>query len=123
MSIDTDIKEGGLLFQEKYAMAQSRKSAWTKAINTWKCIMISLTSTHLHVKLHGLFGFLVKPFGADLDHSVPITDISSVEKRKNFFGYTEISVVFHLQSGGERELFLYLKRGEEFLNLLTSMMN
>lgn len=115
--------EGNLLFQEKYAMAQSQKNAWTKAVNTWKCITVSLTPTHLHVSLQGLFGLLVKPFGADLDHVIPITDIRSVGKRRNYFGYTEISVLFSLQSGGERELLLYLKRGEEFLNLIKSMMN
>lgn len=123
MRANSDISEGGLMFREKYAMAQSQKSAWTKAINTWKCIMISLTSSRLHVELHGLFGWLVKPFGADLDHVIPINDIRSVEKRGNILGYTEISVIFNLQSGGERELLLYLKRGEEFLNLLKSIMN
>ena len=123
MSTNSNISEGGLLFQEKYAMAQSQKSAWTRAVSTWKCIMISLTSIHLHVELHGLFGWLTKPFGADLDHVIPITDIRSFEKRRNVLGYTEISVIFSLQSGGERELLLYLKRGEEFLNLLKSMKN
>ncbi|MCK5065380.1 MAG: hypothetical protein KAQ97_08860 [Candidatus Fermentibacteraceae bacterium] len=115
--------DGSLLFQERYAMAQSQKNPWTKMVSTWKCINVSLTSIHLHVKLHGLFGWLVKPFGADLDHVIPIIDIRSIENRKNVLGYTEISVVFDLQSGGERELLLYLKRGEEFLNLLRSMMN
>ncbi|RKZ05263.1 hypothetical protein DRQ25_16560 [Candidatus Fermentibacteria bacterium] len=115
--------EGSLLFQEQYAMAQSQKNGWTKSVNTWKCITINLSATHLQVKLHGLFGLIVKPFNADLDHTIPITDITSVEKRKNYFGYNEISVVFRLRSGGERQLLLYLKRGEEFLNLLNSMMN
>jgi len=119
----SDITEGGLLFQEKYAMAQSQKSAWTKMVNTWKCIEVSLTSTRLHVKLHGIFGSIVKPFNADLDHVIPITNIKSAEKRKIYFGYQEISVVFRLQTGGDRELLLYLKRGDEFLNLLRSMMN
>ena len=115
--------EGSLLFQEKYAMAESQKNAWTKMNSTWKCIAISLTSSHLYVKLHGIFGCLVIPFGADLNHAIPVTDIRSAEKRKNVLGYTEISVIFSLQSGGERELLLYLKRGEEFLNLLRSMMH
>ncbi len=115
------MSQGSLLFQEQYAMAQSQKNGWTKAVNTWKCISVSLSATHLKVELHGLFGLIVKPFNADLDHIVPITDIRSVEKRKNYFGYNEISVVFSLPKGGERELLLYLKRGEEFLNLLGSM--
>lgn len=115
------MSEGSLLFQEKYAMAQSQKNGWTKAVNTWKCISVSLSATHLMVELHGLFGLLVKPFNADLDHIIPIADIRSVEKRKNYFGYNEISVVFSLPSGGSRELLLYLRRGEEFLNLLGSM--
>lgn len=115
--------EGSMLFQEKYAMAESQKNAWTKMISTWKCITVSLTSTHLYVKLHGIFGWLIIPFKADLDHAIPITNIRSVEKRKNVLGYNEISIVFSLQSGGERELLLYLKRGEEFLNLLKSMMH
>ena len=114
---------GSLLFQEQYAMAQSQKNGWTKSVNTWKCITVNLSATHLQVKLHGLFGLLVKPFNADLDHIIPITDIRSVEKRKNYFGYNEISVVFSLPKGDERELLLYLKRGEEFLNLLKSMMS
>ncbi|MCK5115483.1 MAG: hypothetical protein KAR44_02715 [Candidatus Aegiribacteria sp.] len=112
---------GSLLFQEQYAMAQSQKNGWTKSVNTWKCLTVSLSATHLQVKLHGLLGLLVKPFNADLDHLIPITDIRSVEKRKRYFGYNEISVVFSLPKGGERELLLYLKRGEEFLNLLGSM--
>ncbi len=115
--------EGSMLFQEKYAMAESQKNAWTKMISTWKCITVSLTSSHLYVKLHGIFGWLIMPFGADLDHAVPVTDIRSAEKRKNVLGYDEISVVFSLQSGGEREVLIYLKRGEEFLNLLNSMMH
>ena len=115
--------EGSMLFQERYAMAESQKNAWTKMISTWKCITVSLTSTHLYVKLHGIFGWLIIPFKADLDHAIPITNIRSVEKRKNVLGYNEISIVFSLQSGGERELLLYLKRGEEFLNLLKSMMH
>ena len=114
---------GSLLFQEQYAMAQSQKNGWTKSVNTWKCITVNLSATHLQVKLHGLFGLLVKPFNADLDHIIPITDIRSVEKRKNYFGYNEISVVFSLPKGDERELLLYLTRGEEFLNLLKSMMS
>lgn len=117
-----NIPEGSLLFREQYAMAQSQKNGWTRSVNTWKCITVNLSATHLQVKLHGLFGWLVKPFNADLDHVVPITDIRSVVKKKNYFGYNEISVVFSLLSGGERELLLYLKRGEEFLNLLKSMM-
>ncbi|RKZ07344.1 hypothetical protein DRQ25_11765, partial [Candidatus Fermentibacteria bacterium] len=120
-AIFDSISEGSLLFQEKYAMAQSQKNGWTKAVNTWKCVSISLSATHLQVELHGLLGLIVKPFNADLDHIVPITDIRSVEKRKNYFGYNEISVVFSLPSGGDRELLLYLRRGEEFLNLLGSM--
>ncbi len=118
-----NMAEGSLLFQEQYAMAQSQKNGWTKCVNTWKCITVSLSATHLQVKLHGLFGLIVKPFNADLDHVIPITDIRSAVKKKNFFGYNEISVVFSLQSGGERELLLYLKRGDEFLNLLNSMMH
>jgi len=117
------LSEGSQLFQEKYAMAQSQKNAWTKAVSTWKCITVTLSATHLQVKLHGLFGLLVKPFGADLDHVIPIYDIVSAEKRKSYLGYNEIAVIFHLQSGGDRELLLYLKRGEEFLNLLGSMMS
>ncbi len=115
------MSEGSLLFQEQYAMAQSQKNGWTKSVNTWKCITVNLSATHFQVKLHGLFGLLAKPFNADLEHTIPITDIKSVEKRKNYFGYNEISVVFSLPSGGERELLLYLKRGEEFLNHLCSM--
>jgi Na+-transporting NADH:ubiquinone oxidoreductase subunit NqrA len=65
---------------------------------------------------------LVKPFNADLDHIVPIIDIRSAMKKRNFLGYNEISIIFSLRSGDERELLLYLKRGEEFLNLLKSMM-
>ena len=123
MSDEYDILvEGNTLFQEKYAMAQSQKSLWTKMVSTWKCINVTLTSTRLRVKLHGLFGWLVKPVGADLDHMIPVSDIKSAEKRRNVLGYTEISVVFSLQSGGERELLLYLKRGEEFLNFLNSIM-
>jgi len=114
--------EGSLLFQEQYVMAQSQKNGWTKSVSTWKSITISLSATHLQVKLHGLFGLLIKPFNADLDHIIPITDIRSAVKKRNYFGYNEISVVFSLLSGGERELLLYLKRGEEFLNLLKSMM-
>ncbi len=122
MSAEFDsMSHGSLLFQEQYAMAQSQKNGWTKSVNTWKCITVSLSATHLQVKLHGLFGLLVKPFNADLDHSVPITDIRSVVKKKSYFGYNEISVVFSLPNGGERELLLYLKRGEEFLNFLGSM--
>jgi len=115
------LSEGSLLFQEQYAMAQSQKNGWTKSVNTWKCITVNLSATHLQVELHGLLGLLVKPFKADLDHTIPISAIRSVEKRKSYFGYNEISVVFALPSGGERELLLYLKRGEEFLNLLSSM--
>lgn len=115
--------EGSMLFQEKSAMAQSQKNGWTKSVNTWKCITVSLSATHLQVKLHGLFGLLIKPFNADLDHLIPITDIRSAVKKRNYFGYNEISVIFSLRSGGERELLLYLKRGEEFLNLLSSMMS
>ena len=115
------LSEGSLLFQEQYAMAQSQKNGWTKSVNTWKCITVNLSATHLQVKLHGLFGLIVKPFNADLDHTIPISAIRSVEKRKNYFGYNEISVVFALPSGGVREQLLYLKRGEEFLNLLSSM--
>ncbi len=115
--------EGSLLFQEQYAMAQSQKNGWTKSVNTWKCITVSLSATHLQVKLHGLFGLIVKPFNADLDHVIPITDIRSAVKNRNLFGYNEISVVFSLRSGGERELLLYLKRGDELLNLLNSMMH
>ncbi|NOQ23276.1 MAG: hypothetical protein GQ565_11595 [Candidatus Aegiribacteria sp.] len=117
------IAEGSLLFQEQYAMAQSQKNGWTKSVNTWKCITVSLSATRLQVKLHGLFSLLVKPFNADLDHVILINDIRSVVKKRNYFGYNEISVVFSLRSGGERELLLYLKRGEEFLNLLNSMMS
>ncbi|MEN8208002.1 MAG: hypothetical protein ABFR50_02005 [Candidatus Fermentibacteria bacterium] len=113
--------EGSLLFREQYAMAQSQKNGWTRSVSTWKCITVSLSATHLNVKLHGLFGLLVKPFSADLDHTIPLIDIRSVVKKRNYFGYSEISVVFSLRSGGERELLLYLKRGDEFLNLLDSM--
>lgn len=111
------------MFQEKYAMAQSQKNAWTRAVSTWKCVSVSLSSTHLHVELHGLFGLIVKPFGADLDHEIPIGDIRSAGRKRNYFGYNEISVVFNLKSGGKRELLLYLKRGEEFLNLVRSMIS
>ncbi|MCD4774709.1 MAG: hypothetical protein K8S15_01495 [Candidatus Aegiribacteria sp.] len=117
-----NMPEGSLLFREQYAMAQSQKNGWTRSVNTWKCITVNLSATHLQVKLHGLFGLLVKPFNADLDHVVPITDIRSAVKKRNYLGYNEISIVFSLRSGGERELLLYLKRGEEFLNLLKSMM-
>lgn len=110
-----------LLFQERYAMAQSQKSTWTKLVNTWKCVEVSLSAMHVRVRLHGLFGLLVKPFGADLDHLIPIAAVVSASKRRVLMGYDEISLVFSLPEGGERELLLYLKRGEEFLAMLNSM--
>ncbi len=119
----SELSEGALLFQEKYAMAQSQKNVWTKLVSTWKCIAVSLSSTHLQVRLHGLFGLLVKPFGADLEHTVPLISVISAEIKGRLMGYDEISIVFNLPSGGERELLLYLKRGEEFLILLNSLRN
>ena len=119
--MDDMISGGSLLFQEKYAMVQSQKSLWTKMVNTWKCVMVSLSATHLQVKLHGIFGILVKPFAADIDHTIPVTDIVSAVRKRRIMGYEEISLVFRLPSGGERELLLYLKRGEEFLELLGSL--
>ena len=116
-----DIGDGSLLFQEKYAMAQSRKNLWTKMVNSWKCVMVSLSSSCIQVRLHGLLGLLVVPFGADINHTVPLGSVVSVEKKRKIMGYDEISMVFRLPSGGERELLLYLKRGEEFLNLVTSI--
>ncbi|MBN2586092.1 MAG: hypothetical protein JXA64_05700 [Candidatus Fermentibacteraceae bacterium] len=117
----SDLSEGGILFQERYAMAQSQKNVWTKMVSTWKCIVVSLSSTNLQIGLHGLFGLLVKPFGADLEHTVPLTCVISAEKKGRLIGYDEISLVFSLPSGGRRELLLYLKRGEEFLSLLNSL--
>lgn len=110
-----------LLFQERYAMAQSQKNLWTKLVSTWKCVEVSLSSMHVRVRLHGLFGLLVKPFGADLDHLIPVAAVVSASKRRAFMGYDEISLAFNLPEGGERELLLYLKRGEEFLAMLNSM--
>lgn len=116
-----DISQGSLLFQEKYAMAQSHKNWWTKSVNTWKCVMVNLSSQHLQVKLHGLFGLLVKPFGADIEHTIPLDRILTCEKKRKILGYDEIPVVFKLPDGNRRELRLYLKRGDEFLNLIKSM--
>lgn len=115
-----DIEECQVMFREKYAMAQSQKNLWTRLVNTWKCVMVSLSPTDLRVRLHGVFGVLVMPFMPDLDHTVPISAVRSAVKKRRTFGYDEISVVFDLQQGGEREILLYLKNGEEFLNLLNS---
>lgn len=120
--MNIEMSTGSLLFQERYAMAQSQKNIWTKMVSTWKCVEVNLSPSHLQTRLHGIFGLIVKPFLADLDHLIPVPDIVSAVNKRKYMGYDEISLVFTLPSGGKRELLVYLKRGEEFLTLLKSLM-
>lgn len=110
---------GAIVFEEYNAMGVSMKSLWTKSVSTWKCLYVKLGDRQLRIGLHGLFGTLVKPFGADLDHDIPVSDVISVTRGKDSFGRGEVAVTFRLPRGGERTILLYLKKADEFTALAS----
>ncbi|MBD3369276.1 hypothetical protein GF402_02815 [Candidatus Fermentibacteria bacterium] len=109
------------LYSESYVAAKSLKNAWTRMASTYGCIRVALTDRHLVVEPQGLGGLLVKMSNLDLEHRIPVGEVTSVEKRRKYFGLTEVQVAFGSSDGSPGRLLLYLRRPDEFIARLKPM--
>ncbi len=86
--------ESADLFFEAHAAARSLKNFWTSLASTNGCIMVRLSRDMLTVKPHLFAGWLNFLLRLDLNHEIPIADISGVEERGESAGYGEVEVRF-----------------------------
>lgn len=109
------------IYSESYVAAKSLKNIWTRMASTYGCIRVALTDRHLIVEPQGLGGLLVKMSNLDLEHRIPVREVTSVEKRRKSFGLTEVEVAFGRPDGSPGRLLLYLRNPEEFIARLKPM--
>ncbi len=109
------------VFFESGAAALSLKSTWTKLASTYGCMEVSLSHLYLKIKPGRGIGWLIKPLNLDLNHTIPISEITSVEKKGSSMGYREIRISFRDSGYEEREIILYIRKHEDFLTELDKL--
>ncbi len=110
-----------LIFLEGNAAALSLKNGWTKLASTYGCMVVSLSQRHLIVKPRKSLDWLIKLFNLDLDHTILVGEITSIEKKGKSLGYREIRISFRNAEYQERVLLLYLRQYEKFLTAMKHL--
>ena len=110
----------GLLFCEKYAAAQSLKSAWTRLASTYGCMKIVLFPKMLIIKPHWFAKWLISLLRLDLCHEIPITNIVGVIEMGKWFNYGKVELQFQTVDGQNQKILLYMKKYREFVDKIRS---
>jgi len=105
-----------LLFDEKFAAAQSLKNRWTRLASTYGCIHISLDSEKLIIKPHWFARWIIALLNLDLSYEIPISQIKNIANLGSSFGFVQLKISF-VQNERAGDLFLFLKKADEFLKL------
>lgn len=112
-----------VLFCEYYAAAQSLKNVWTRLASTYGCIKIVLSTETLAIIPHWFSKWLICVLRLDLYHEIPIKNIEGVMKIGKWFNYGKVELCFRTETGKEEKLLLYMKKYQEFVDQVTSVMN
>ncbi len=108
-----------VLFCERYAAAQSLKSAWSRLASTYGCMMIVLSREILIIKPHWFVNWLISLLHLDLCHEIPIASIRGVMEAGKWFSYGKVELHFQTVEGKDRKILLYLKKHREFVAKVT----
>ena len=71
-----------IVFIESRAAAQSLKNFWTRMASTYGCIQVILSQNYLIIKPRRLVAWLIDLLQLDLNHTILINQVHSIEKRK-----------------------------------------
>ena len=112
-----------VLFCERYAAAQSLKSAWTRLASTSGCMMIVLSRTTLIIKPHWFAKWLISLLRLDLCHEIPIASIESVAEIGKWSSYGKVELHFQTVEGEDRRILLYLKESRDFVEKVTNVIH
>jgi len=105
-----------IVFIESRAAAQSLKNFWTRMASTYGCIQVILSQNYLIIKPRRLVAWLIDLLELDLDHTILINQIHSIEEKGNWMGHKKLQLSFTNNKGEQREILLYLRKHEVFLN-------
>lgn len=112
-----------VLFIERNASAQSLKSAWTRLASANGCITVVLTPRALTIKPQGLTMWLIRLFGLDLFHEIPLTNIRSISEMGKWRKYGKVELHFLSVRGEDKKILLYLKKTSEFSDKTKSVIH
>ena len=107
-----------IVFSESYTAAVSYKNFWTRMASTYKCISVRLYRDLLIIRPHWYIGWLIYLLDLDLYHEIPIGKIRSVEQVGKWFGYGKVELSFRSNDSEDRQILLYLKQYDQFINQL-----
>ena len=103
------------LFTDSHAAAQSQKSRWTRLASSWRSIRVTLTPEILTVIPRPLVKWLTILLALDLCHRIPVGHIRKVRDLGEESGYGKVEVVIQTQEGREKNLLLWLKDTQAFI--------
>lgn len=104
-----------VIFREKRASGNSKKSFITKLGGAQNILDIIITNDELWIKTHALFASIAQT--NDLLHKVKLSNITSIEKGKK-----TVIVSFYNQENNITTLELLLKNREKFVKIIRSQM-
>ena len=105
-----------IVFIESSAAAQSLKNFWTRMASTYGCIQVMLSQNSLIIKPRRLVAWFIDLLQLDLNHTILINQIHSIEEKGNWMSYKKIQLSFINDQGEAREILLYLRKHEDFLH-------
>lgn len=110
------LSDPDVLFSERFASGSSDKSWMTRLGGASNCLTVIVTKTHFAITT--FFPFAAVAGTYDLEHLVPISDITAVAPKGRV---TEVE--FRLSDGGLRKVALRLRNAAEFLQALEGQVH
>jgi hypothetical protein len=115
------MNERDIIFFESNAAAQSQKNGWTRLASTYGCMSIILSKDVLTIKPHWFALWMITALGLDLNHEIPVSQITDVTQTGSWFGYSLVEVDFRTDANENRTILLYLKNDRQFIKAINTM--
>lgn len=109
---------GEVLFHERFGSGSSHRNLLTKLGGAQNCLLVTVTDCELLIRPWFPFNMLFMPEIYDLEHRIPIAEISSIHERRAWYGIGLLDIEFRIADRGSRRMTLYLRGKKDFIQAL-----
>jgi hypothetical protein len=113
--------QGDVIFHERFGSGSSHRNLLTRLGGAQNCLLVTVTDRELLLRPWFPFNLLFLPEIYDLEHRIPIAEISSIRERKLWYGWEGLDLEYRRADGGSRRITLSLRGKEAFLQALRKL--
>ena len=109
----------GARFSRKGISGHSYRHFWTQFGGARNCLMVAVVGRTLVVSPTFPFNLMFLPEIYDLEHTIPLSRITSAQVKPRLFGQT-VDIRFTSATGQARRIVLYMRKGDQLVATMRS---